>query len=85
MEIFYAVCLGIITASMVTATVYLVMTLIQLKATARAVEQLAVNANERVESTRNFFEAVNSVSSSVQSVWFKALQAGMGLIAGFRR
>jgi len=84
MEIFYAVCAGLVTLAAVWALISLVMTLQQIKATARAVEYLVINANDRVESTRALFNAVDSVTGSLRSGWLKVFQLAAGLITGWK-
>ena len=84
MTTFYVLCAGIITASVVVVAVYAVGTLAQIRATARAVEYLAINANEKIEATRGLFEAVNLVSNSVRSIWFKVAQMGFNFLTGFK-
>ena len=84
MEIFYAVCAGIITAAVVYAVWHTVETMKQLRATALAVEYLAINTNEKVEATRGLFRAVDIVSNTVGSFWFKAAQAATALVTGIR-
>jgi len=85
MEIFYAVCAGLITAALVWAALNAVATLKQVRATARAIETLAINANEKVEATRGLFDAVGLVSDSVRSFWFKTAQFAASFVAGLRR
>ena len=85
MEIFYAVCAGIITVAAVIVTIYLVATLAQVKETARAVEYFVLNANDRVESMRGMFDMINAVSNSVRSGWMRAFQVAFELFSGRKK
>jgi hypothetical protein len=85
MEIFYAICAGIITAAIVYGVWQAVETMKQLRATARAVEYLAINTNEKIEATRGFFEAVDSFSGTVRSFWFKAAHVASAFLSGMRQ
>jgi|GEM_PF-1138222 len=82
MDIFYAICVGIITAAIATVAVFAVKTLVQVRQTAKAVEYLAINANDRIEATRGIFDAVDHVTGFLRSGWFKAFQIGAHLFSG---
>jgi len=82
MQIFYAVCFAIITVCVVLVTVYLVQTLQQMRHTARAVEYLALNTNDRVDSVKTLFNTISNISGIVQSTAFRA---GQGLLDAFTR
>ena len=84
MEIFYAVCAGVITASVVVATVFFVKTLVQIRMTARAVEYFVINANDKIEATKELFEVVNTVSNLIHSLWFKAVKLGWGFMSNYK-
>ena len=89
MEILYGVCAVLVTLSIVAVAVQAVLTLRQLretaeqaKYTAKAVELAALNANDRIESTKNLFETVNTVTKTVQSGWFKGAQLFLSMFRG---
>lgn len=85
MEIFYAACAGLITVAVVVAAIYVVLTLMQIRDTARAIEYLAINANDRIESTRALFNAVDAVTGTLRSGWVRIFQLGMSLVSGMRK
>ncbi|MFA5160747.1 MAG: hypothetical protein WC421_00720 [Elusimicrobiales bacterium] len=82
MGLFLAVCAGVITISVAYAAWHFVETMKQLRATAQAVEYLAINANDKVEATRGLFNAVSAISNTVQSFWFKAAQCAAAVVSG---
>jgi len=84
MEIFLAVCAGLITAAVIYCAVSFVTTMKQLCATARAVEYLAINTNEKIEATRGLFNAVSMVSNAARSFWFKAAQCAASFVTGMK-
>jgi len=91
MDMLYGVCAVLITLSVVAVAVQAVLTLRQLretaeqaKYTAKAVELAALNANDRIESTKNLFDTINTVTHTLRSGWFKGAQMGLNLLSMFR-
>lgn len=81
MLVFLSVCAGLTTVSIIVVAVESAMTLAQLRRTARTLELLAINANDKVNSFNGFFDAMRSVSDGVRSGWFRGLQFAAGLFS----
>lgn len=84
MLIFLCICAGLTTASLIVVAVYLIQTLTQLRRTAKIMESLASNANEKVDTFTGMFDTIRSVSNGVRSGWFKSLQFALGLISAHK-
>ncbi len=85
MQIFLAVCAGIATTALVTVAVHMVLTLTQVRKTAKAVELLALNADGKMNALNGMFSAVSSLTAGLQSGWLKAAQFAFGLISGYKK
>ncbi|MCX5783785.1 MAG: hypothetical protein NTW04_05040 [Elusimicrobia bacterium] len=85
MQILYAVCATAVTVSVIFAVVELIATLRQMRATAKSVELLAQNANDRLHSAKGLFDTVDIISNSVRSIWFKLGKLAVELIGKYRR
>lgn len=85
MRIFLCVCAGLTTISLIVVAIQSVITLAQVRHTARAVELLALNANEKVDSINGFIDTMRSISDGVRSGWFKGLQFAAGLFSSHGR
>ena len=81
MDTVYAVCAVIATVSFVTLVVQAVMTLQQVRHTAKAVEYLALNADGKLTALDPVIGAVKSISGAVSSGWFKIAQTVYGLFS----
>lgn len=83
MDIFYAICAGITTISIVIITYHLVRMLEQTKKTAREMEKLSKNANNHLEATKDLLKTFNTIADSASSVWIKAIKYGLAAATGF--
>lgn len=75
------VCAVIITLAFVALVTQAILTLQQVRNTARAVEYLALNADGKLTALDPVIGAVKNVSSAVSSGWFKLAQTVYGLFA----
>jgi len=75
------VCAIIGTLAFVALVAQAVLTLQQLRHTAKAVEYLALNADGKLTALDPMIGAVKSVSSAVSSGWFKMAQTVYGLLS----
>ena len=73
MMLFIAICLGLLTLEFGIAIAFLIATLFSVRQAARAFETLAYRVDEEVDQ----------VSNAMKSGWMKALQAAVGVAAGF--
>ena len=81
METILIVCAVIVTLSFVALVTQAVLTLQQVRHTAKAVEYLALNADGKLTALDPVIGAVKNVSSAVSSGWFKLAQTVYGLFA----
>lgn len=81
METILIVCAIVVTAAFVALVVQAVLTLQQVRHTAKAVEFLALNADGKLTALDPVIGAVQSVSSAVSSGWFKLAQVFYGMLA----
>lgn len=82
---FYQIMTLIAVAAFVVLVIYAVMTLVQLKHTAQAVEYLSTIAAENVEKTQSTFDLLDNVSSLLDSTFYRALGLGVRLYRKYRR
>lgn len=75
------VCVVVVTLAFVGLVVQAVLTLQQLRHTAKAVEYLALNADGKLTALDPVIGAVKSVSGAVSSGWFKLAQTVYGLFS----
>lgn len=75
------VCVVVVTLAFVGLVVQAVLTLQQLRHTAKAVEYLALNADGKLTALDPVIGAVKSVSGAVSSGWFKIAQTVYGLFS----
>jgi uncharacterized protein YoxC len=83
MDIFYAICAGITTISIVIITYHLVKMLNQTKKTAWEIEKLSKNANNHLEATKDLLKTFNTIAESTSSVWVKAIKYGLAAATSF--
>lgn len=81
METILTVCAIIVTLAFVALVVQAVLTLQQLRHTARAVEYLALNADGKLTALDPVITGIKSVSDAVSSGWFKAAKAVYGMFS----
>ena len=79
MDTIYAVCVIIGTLAFVALAVQAVLTLQQVRHTAKAVEYLALNADGKLTALDPLIGTIKSVSGAVSSGWFKVAQTVYGL------
>lgn len=81
MSTILAVCAIIITIAFTALAAQAILTLTQVRNTAKAVEYLALNADGKLTALDPIVNAVKTVSSGVSSGWFRVAQAIYGLFA----
>jgi uncharacterized protein YoxC len=81
METILTVCAIIVTLAFVALVVQAVLTLQQVRHTARAVEYLALNADGKLTALDPVIGAVKGVSSAVSNGWFRVAKAVYGLFS----
>lgn len=81
MEIILVSCAIIVTLAFVALVVQAILTLQQMRHTAKAVEYLALNADGKLTAMDPVIGAVKNVSNAVSSGWFKAAQMIYGLFS----
>lgn len=81
METILIVCAVIVTLAFVALVIQAVLTLQQVRHTAKAVEFLALNADGKLTALDPVIGAVKSVSGAVSSGWFKLAQMFYGMLA----
>ncbi len=81
METILIVCAVVATIAFVTLVVQAVLTLQQLRHTAKAVEFLALNADGKLTALDPVIGAVQSVTGAFSSGWFKVAQMFYGMLA----
>jgi len=81
METILVICAVIVTLAFVSLVVQAVLTLQQLRHTAKAVEYLALNADGKLTALDPVISGVKSVSNAVSAGWFKAAQMVYGMFA----
>ncbi|MCX5786097.1 MAG: hypothetical protein NTX59_10450 [Elusimicrobia bacterium] len=79
MSITLVICAVTVTVMFVALAVQAILTLAQVRNTARAVEYLALNADSKLTALDPIVNAVKTVSSGVASGWFRIAQAVYGL------
>ncbi|HAT71829.1 MAG TPA: hypothetical protein DCS63_03340 [Elusimicrobia bacterium] len=82
METILIVCAVIVTVTFVALSVQAILTLRQVRHTAKAVEFLALNADGKLTDLDPVIGAVKQVSGAVASGWFKLAQTVYGLFTG---
>lgn len=81
METILIVCAVIVTLAFVALVVQAVLTLQQVRHTAKAVEFLALNADGKLTELDPVIGAVKTVTGAVSSGWFKLAQVFYGMLA----
>lgn len=81
METILTVCAIIVTLAFVALVVQAILTLQQVRHTARAVEYLALNADGKLTSLDPIITGVKSVTDAVSSGWFRAARAVYGMFS----
>jgi uncharacterized protein YoxC len=81
METVLVACAVVATLAFVALVLQAVLTLQQVRHTARAVEYLALNADGKLTALDPVIGAVKSVSGAVSSGWFKLAQSVYGLFS----
>jgi len=79
METILVVCAIIVTLAFVALVVQAVLTLQQVRHTAKAVEYLALNADGKLTALDPIITGVKSVSNAVSNGWFKAAELVYGM------
>lgn len=81
MDVIIVSCVVIVTLAFVALVVQAVLTLQQVRHTAKAVEYLALNADGKLTALDPLVGAVKTVSSAVSNGWFKAAQTVYGFFS----
>ncbi len=81
METIFLICAVIVTLAFVALVVQAILTLQQLRHTAKAVEYLALNADGKLTALDPVITGVKSVTNAVSAGWFKAAQMVYGMFA----
>jgi len=81
MEIILVVCAVVVTLAFVALVYQAILTLQQVRHTAKAVEYLALNADGKLSALDPLIGAVKSVSNAVSSGWFRVAQTVYGLFS----
>lgn len=74
MNVTLVICAVVVTIAFVVLVVQAVLTLIQVRHTARAVELFALNANDKLTAMNSVVDAVKSVCLGISSGWFGLAQ-----------
>ena len=69
------VCVVLVTVAFVALAVQAIITLRQIRYTAKAVEYLALNADGKLTALDPVVDAAQAVASGISSGWFRAAQA----------
>ena len=75
------ICAVIVTLAFVALVIQAMLTLQQVRHTARAVEYLALNADGKLTALDPIITGVKSVTNAVSSGWFRAAQAFYGFFS----
>ena len=75
------VCIVTATLAFVALAIQAILTLQQVRHTARAVEYLALNADGKLTALDPVVESVKSISGALSSGWFKIAQTVYGLFS----
>ncbi len=81
METILTVCAVVVTLAFVALVAQAILTLQQVRHTAKAVEYLALNADGKLTALDPIIGAVKTVSGAVSAGWFKVAQTMYGLFA----
>ena len=84
MDIYYAICAGLVTVSLTTAMAFLTVTAFEIRKTARTLNRLAVNVDQKVEALRGLSEIVQHFSKAVKSNWMRGAEFAYGVFSGLR-
>jgi len=79
MNTILVVCIVVATLAFVALVIQAILTLQQVRHTAKAVEYLALNADGKLTALDPLITGVKSVTEAVSSGWFKAAQTVYGL------
>ena len=82
MNTILVVCAVIATLAFVALAIQAILTLQQLRNTARAMEFLALNADGKLTALDPVMDTMKSVSGALTSGWFKIAKAAYGLLTG---
>jgi len=75
------VCVVLVTVAFVALAVQAIITLRQIRYTAKAVEYLALNADGKLTALDPMMDAAQTVASAVSSGWFKIAQTVFGFFS----
>ena len=81
METILVTCAVIVTLAFVALVVQAMLTLQQVRHTAKAMEYLALNADAKLTALDPLVNGLKSVSNAISSGWFKAAQTVYGLFS----
>ena len=82
---FYQICTLVAIVAFVILVIYAVKTFIQITRTAEAVEYLAMTTAEKVDKTESTFALVDSISTFLDSGFYKAAKLGVDLVNKLRK
>lgn len=75
------ICAIVITVFFVIFVIEAIRTFIQIRLSAKAMETLSINANNRINSVDTAIEAAKVISSGISSGWVKMVAGILGLFA----
>lgn len=82
MQTILITCAVIVTLAFVALVAQAIMTLAQVRHTARAVEFLALNADGKLTALDPIVNGIKAVSNGISSGWFAAARTFYGLFSG---
>src|SRR5579864_4118801 len=85
MAIYYAICAGVSTLSLLIGMILLSAASLELRRTAASVRTLADHADERIQSFKTVGDIVAHFSTSVQSGWMRGAEIAFGLVSAMRQ
>ena len=80
MDTFIAVCLGLLTVAHIAGAVFLIVTLLQVRRAADAIEVAAYQAQDQVARVGEATRKVTGMADMLGSGWMKAGTAALGVI-----
>jgi hypothetical protein len=81
---FYQICVLIAVIALVVLVAVTVKAILQITRTAEAAEYLLVTTAEKVDQTKSTFDLLESISTFLDSGWYKAVKTGIDFVNRFR-
>ncbi len=82
MEVILVICAVIVTLAFVSLVVQAILTLQQVRHTAKAVEYLALNADGKLTALDPIVNGIKTVSNGISAGWFSVARTVYGLFSG---